>query len=132
VNNEYAPFHIFAAIAQLHGLGFALMPSQTPAVLADSWNKAADFAMENDVICESSLFLFGSTYMQHQVKAISLHLGRDFHLLESDTNAKAEFMTDLKEKLARVQRSNLLRLWCYLFGAVALRQGVPLGQIQRR
>jgi hypothetical protein len=45
-NNANAAFHVFAAIAKSHDLGFALMPSPTPEILADSWNKAADFALE--------------------------------------------------------------------------------------
>jgi hypothetical protein len=104
--NRNAPFHIFTAIARQSNLGFALMPSPPPEVLQDSWNRPIDFAMENDVISDGSLFLLGSTCPHHEAKAVSVDLKGDLNALESDVKAKAQYIGDLKTRLSRIHQVN--------------------------
>jgi hypothetical protein len=101
-SDRSAVFHIFAAIAQVSNLKFAITPKPTPEVSRDSWNKSAAFAMANDVVTEGSIMLLGSTCPEHQVKAISLHLRGDFDALESDPNQKRDYIRDVQIKLAAV------------------------------
>jgi hypothetical protein len=58
-------------------LSFAIVPTRPSNVVADSWNKSAEFTMANDVVSESSLFLSGSGCPEHEIKRISLHLRGD-------------------------------------------------------
>jgi hypothetical protein len=102
VSDTNAAFHAFAAIAKSQNLGFVMMPSPPPNVLADAWNKSADFAMENDVLCESSLWLLGSTCPEHQAKGFSIHLEGNYERLQSDPNARIASVEDVKRKLAVV------------------------------
>jgi hypothetical protein len=117
--NVNAPFHVFAA----------LMPSPSPEVLADAWNKSADFALENDVICESSMFLLGSTCPEHQAKALTLHLRGDLAVLESDPRAKAEFLQNLKVKLGQIYSVSRMKLLSLLLDLDQSRRKISLRQM---
>jgi hypothetical protein len=77
VSDENVAFHTLAAIAHSYDLGFILMPAPSAEITTDAWNKSADFAMEIDVLNESSLFLLGSSCPEHQAKGASLHLRGD-------------------------------------------------------
>jgi hypothetical protein len=98
-------FHICAAIAKPHNLEFAIIPSPAPAIMADSWNQAADFAMENDVLSESSLFLLASNCPEHSIKGISVHLRGELSELQADPVAKERYIADLKIKLAALHNT---------------------------
>jgi hypothetical protein len=104
VHDQKAPFHLLSAIAKQHNLEFAIIPSPDPSIAADAWNQAADFAMENDVLTESSIHLLGSDCQEYHMKGISLHLRGDLKQLESDPSEKYRFIVDVKAKLAAVHR----------------------------
>jgi vacuolar-type H+-ATPase subunit H len=97
-----AVLHIAAAIAQKHNLTFAVTSTPSAEVERDSWNKSADFAMANDRLTESSMFLLGSTCPEHHVKAITVHLDGDFDALEADPERKRSHIRDVRAKLAAV------------------------------
>jgi hypothetical protein len=106
LSDETASLHVCAAIASQNNLGFALMPSPSAEVMSDAWNKSADFAMENDILTESSMFLLSSNCPAHQTKAISLRLEGDLNALEADKTAKARFIEDARTKIAAVHEVN--------------------------
>jgi hypothetical protein len=113
VNDPHAALHIFAGIAKSHNIGFALMPSPPEDVVSDAWNKSADFAMENDVLCESSLWLLGSTCLEHHSKGFTVHLRGDYERLQSNPNARTAAIEGAKRNLAivhGVDRSNVIIL----------------------
>jgi hypothetical protein len=97
-----AAFHLCAAIAQQNDLAFAMIPSPSPEITSDAWNKSADFAMANDVLTESSLPLLSSNCPEHHVKGISLRLQGDLPDLEANPASKDAFLTDARMKLAVV------------------------------
>jgi hypothetical protein len=109
-SDRNAVFQILNAIATAKGMEFVLTKSQPEKVISDSWNRASAFAMENDILCEGSLFLLGSACPEHHVKAISLHLKGDLKTLEPGPAAEAAFVDDVRAKLARIHKVNVREL----------------------
>jgi hypothetical protein len=96
-----AALQIMGAIAQRHNLNFALTPRPSADVMRDSWNKSADFAMENDVVNESSIILVGSTCPEHQFKGVTVHLRGNFDELEANPERKHSCVRDVRLRLAQ-------------------------------
>jgi hypothetical protein len=95
-----AALRIAAAIAKKNDLTFAVAPLPSADVERDSWNKSADFAMANDLLTESSMFLLGSTCGEHHAKGITIHLAGNFDALQADPKRKRSYLSDIRAKLA--------------------------------
>jgi hypothetical protein len=92
------------AIANDYGIDLVLVPEPPDAVIRDSCNEPAEFAMDNDVLTENDLFLLDSTCQTHKVKGLPLHLKGDFENLIANPVTKERYMAETKEKLARIHQ----------------------------
>jgi hypothetical protein len=94
--------HMLDAIAKDCGLNLVLIPEPSADVVRDSCNKGSDFAMENDMVTENSLYLLGSTCSEHERKGITLHLDASYDEIIANKVMKDRLITETTEKLARV------------------------------
>jgi hypothetical protein len=92
-----AIYHVINAIDQNHGLDFVIMDSNKLKRSKDSIEKSVDFALENEVITEDSLFMMGSENVNHQIKGFSLHLQGSPQDLPNDSIEKQYLIVDYKQ-----------------------------------
>jgi hypothetical protein len=102
-----AIYHIMSQIAQDQGLDFVIMDSKETKRSKDSIEKATDFALENQVITEDSLFMLGSESIEHQVKAFSIHLEGSPRNLPTQPDQLQHDIHEIKQKLAKVHGVNI-------------------------